>query len=153
MFAGGWFRTGDLGRPGRPATCTWSDRMQEIIRSGGTNVYPAEIERVLIEHPSVREVAVIAVPDQQFGEVALAVVVPEDGAAVTLDDLVSTPGTGSPATSARATSCSPASCQATPPTRSSGTCCGHATPGSSAPPPRGRTDQTGGTHGPFGERF
>jgi fatty-acyl-CoA synthase len=62
-------------------------RMREIIRSGGTNVYPAEIERVLIEHPGVREVAVIAVSDQQLGEVALAVVVPEDGAEVTLEDL------------------------------------------------------------------
>jgi fatty-acyl-CoA synthase len=64
------------------------DRIREIIRSGGTNVYPAEIERALINHPLVREVAVIAVPDEQFGEVGLAVVVPEEGAMVTLEDLV-----------------------------------------------------------------
>ena len=87
-FEDGWFRTGDLGRLGPAGDLYVVGRMREIIRSGGTNVYPAEIERVLIEHPSVREVAVIAVPDQQFGEVALAVVVPEDSAVVTLDDLV-----------------------------------------------------------------
>lgn len=51
-------------------------------------MYPAEIEQVLIGHPAVRDVAVVAVPDEQFGEVALAVVVPEDGAEVTLDALV-----------------------------------------------------------------
>ena len=91
-FAGRWFRTGDLGRLGPAGDLYMEGRMREIIRSGGTNVYPAEIERVLIEHPSVREVAVIAVPDQQFGEVALAIVVPEDGAAVTLEDLVAQAG-------------------------------------------------------------
>jgi len=88
VFSGGWFRTGDLGRLGPAGDLYMVGRMREIIRSGGTNVYPAEIERVLIEHHAVQEVAVIAVPDQEFGEVALAVVVPEDGAAVTLDDLV-----------------------------------------------------------------
>jgi fatty-acyl-CoA synthase len=88
VFRDGWFRTGDLGRQGPRGDLYVVDRIKEIIRSGGTNVYPAEIERVLIDHPSVREVAVIAVPDAQFGEVALAVVVPEEGAAVTLDDLV-----------------------------------------------------------------
>ena len=88
VFRDGWFRTGDLGRLGPHGDLYVVDRIKEIIRSGGTNVYPAEIERVLIDHPSVREVAVIAVPDVQFGEVALAVVVPGEGATVTLEDLV-----------------------------------------------------------------
>jgi fatty-acyl-CoA synthase len=88
VFRDGWFRTGDLGRLGPHGDLYVVDRIKEIIRSGGTNVYPAEIERVLIDHPSVREVAVIAVPDAQFGEVALAVVVPGEGATVTLEDLV-----------------------------------------------------------------
>jgi fatty-acyl-CoA synthase len=87
-FAGRWFRTGDLGRLGPGGDLYVVDRLKEIIRSGGTNVYPAEIERVLIDHPAVREVAVVGVPDEQFGEVALAVVVAEDGAEVSLDDLV-----------------------------------------------------------------
>lgn len=88
VFRDGWFRTGDLGRLGPHGDLYVVDRIKEIIRSGSTNVYPAEIERVLIDHPSVREVAVIAVPDAQFGEVALAVVVPREGATVTLEDLV-----------------------------------------------------------------
>jgi len=88
VFHDGWFRTGDLGRQGPQGDLYVVDRIKEIIRSGGTNVYPAEIERVLISLPSVREVAVIAVPDEQFGEVPLAVVVPADGATVTLEDLV-----------------------------------------------------------------
>jgi fatty-acyl-CoA synthase len=86
-FTGEWFRTGDLGRLGSAGDLHIVDRLREIIRSGGTNVYPAEIEQVLIEHPAVREVAVIAVPDDRFGQVGLAVVVPEDGAAPTLDEL------------------------------------------------------------------
>jgi fatty-acyl-CoA synthase len=88
VFVGRWFRTGDLGRLGPAGDLYIVDRLKEIIRSGGTNVYPAEIERVLIDHPAVRDVAVVAVPDEQFGEVALAVVVPEDGAEVSLDELV-----------------------------------------------------------------
>jgi fatty-acyl-CoA synthase len=88
VFEGRWFRTGDLGRLGPEGGLYIVDRLKEIIRSGGTNVYPAEIERVLIEHPAVRDVAVVAVPDEQFGEVALAVVVPADGAGLSLDDLV-----------------------------------------------------------------
>jgi acyl-CoA synthetase (AMP-forming)/AMP-acid ligase II len=87
VFEGHWFRTGDLGRLGPEGGLYIVDRLKEIIRSGGTNVYPAEIERVLIEHPAVRDVAVVAVPDEQFGEVALAVVVPADGASVSLDEL------------------------------------------------------------------
>lgn len=88
VFVGRWFRTGDIGRLGPAGDLYIVDRLKEIIRSGGTNVYPAEIEQVLIGHPAVRDVAVVAVPDEQFGEVALAVVVPEDGAEVTLDALV-----------------------------------------------------------------
>lgn len=86
-FHDGWFRTGDLGRFGPRGDLYIVDRLKEIIRSGGTNVYPAEIELVLIEHPAVAEVVVIAVPDRQFGEVALAVVVPEPGLTVTLEEL------------------------------------------------------------------
>jgi acyl-CoA synthetase (AMP-forming)/AMP-acid ligase II len=88
VFEGRWFRTGDLGRLGPEGGLYIVDRLKEIIRSGGTNVYPAEIEQILIDHPAVRDVAVVAVPDEQFGEVALAVVVPVDGAGVSLDELV-----------------------------------------------------------------
>ena len=53
-----------------------------MIVSGGENIYPAEIERVLVEHPAVGEVAVIGVPDDTWGEVGKAVVVPRQGAVV-----------------------------------------------------------------------
>jgi fatty-acyl-CoA synthase len=86
-FSGEWFRTGDLGRLGQYGDLRIVDRLREVIRSGGTNVYPAEIEQVLIDHPAVREIAVIAVPDERFGQVGLAVVVPADGCAPTLDEL------------------------------------------------------------------
>jgi fatty-acyl-CoA synthase len=87
VFVGSWFRTGDLGRRGPRGDLYVVDRLKEIIRSGGTNVYPAEIELVLIDHPAVREVAVVAVPDVRFGEVPLAVVVLEEGCRVSLEDL------------------------------------------------------------------
>lgn len=86
-FTDEWFRTGDLGRFGPSGDLRIVDRLREIIRSGGTNIYPAEIEQVLIEHPAVGEVAVIAVPDDTFGQVGLAVVVPADGCTPTLDEL------------------------------------------------------------------
>jgi fatty-acyl-CoA synthase len=86
-FHEGWFRTGDLGRLGTGGDLYIVDRLKEVIRSGGTNVHPAEIERVLIEHPSVADVAVIAVPDQQFGEVGLAVIVLAAGQTVTIEEL------------------------------------------------------------------
>jgi fatty-acyl-CoA synthase len=87
-FSADWFRTGDLGRFGPAGDLRIVDRLREIIRSGGTNVYPAEIEQVLIDHPAVLEVAVIAVPDERFGQVGLAVVVPAEGCTPTLDELI-----------------------------------------------------------------
>ena len=63
--------------------------MKEIIISGGENVYPAEIERVLETHAQVTDVAVIGVPDSQWGEVICAVVHSSDGDPPTLVDLVS----------------------------------------------------------------
>ncbi len=86
-FEDGWFRSGDIGLFGQDGQFRIVDRLKEIIRSGGTNVYPAEIERVLIEHPGIADVAVVAVPDDALGEVPLAVVVPEDGMTITLADL------------------------------------------------------------------
>jgi acyl-CoA synthetase (AMP-forming)/AMP-acid ligase II len=82
LTADGWLRTGDAGRLDTDGYLYIEDRLKDMIISGGENIYPAEVERVLVEHPSVAEVAVIGVPDERWGEVGKAVVVPAEGAEV-----------------------------------------------------------------------
>jgi fatty-acyl-CoA synthase len=89
FFTDGWFRTGDCGRFDEHGHLFVVDRLREVYRSGGENVYPAEVENVLAEIPEIRELAIIGVPDQRWGEVGLAVVVPTAGADVTLEILLS----------------------------------------------------------------
>jgi len=73
---GGWHRTGDLGVMDAEGFVTLVGRLKELYISGGENVYPAEVERVLAQHPSVRDVAVVGVPDARWGESGRAYVVP-----------------------------------------------------------------------------
>ncbi|MFI5317728.1 MAG: class I adenylate-forming enzyme family protein, partial [Myxococcota bacterium] len=73
---GGWHRTGDLGVMDDEGFVTLVGRLKELYISGGENVYPAEVERVLGQHPSVSEVAVVGVPDARWGEAGRAYVVP-----------------------------------------------------------------------------
>ena len=84
----GWFHTGDLARYDEDAYFTIVDRKKDMFISGGENVYPAEIEKALYEHPAVHMCAVIGVPDERWGEVGLACVVPEPGAQVTEEELL-----------------------------------------------------------------
>jgi fatty-acyl-CoA synthase len=86
-FTDGWLRTGDVLRRDARGHHYVIGRLHEVYRSGGENVYPLEVEAVISELPSVAEVAVIAIPDERFGEVGLAVVVPAAGAVVTLEEL------------------------------------------------------------------
>jgi fatty-acyl-CoA synthase len=72
----GWHRTGDLGVMDEEGFVTLVGRLKELYISGGENVYPAEVERVLAQHRSVSEVAVVGVPDPRWGEVGRAYVVP-----------------------------------------------------------------------------
>ena len=74
----GWFATGDLGFVGKDGYFTISGRAKELIISGGYNVYPREVEEVIEGCPGVSEVAVVGLPDPEFGERVVAVVVPED---------------------------------------------------------------------------
>jgi fatty-acyl-CoA synthase len=62
-------------------------RLHEVYRSGGENVYPLEVEAAISELPTVAECAVVAIPDETFGEVGMAVVVPAPGTEVSLEDI------------------------------------------------------------------
>jgi acyl-CoA synthetase (AMP-forming)/AMP-acid ligase II len=80
--ADGWFRTGDIARTDADGHLHIVDRLKDMFISGGENVYPAEVESVLFEHPDVSEAAVVGVPDPTWGEVGRAFVVPMPGAAL-----------------------------------------------------------------------
>lgn len=84
---GGWFHTGDLARVDDQGYYTLVDRTKDMVISGGENVYPIEVEQVIYEHPDVNEVAVIGVPDQEWGEAVVAVVVRRPGTTLTDADL------------------------------------------------------------------
>lgn len=73
-FAGGWFRMGDLFRRNPDGSVSFVDRVKYMIKSGGENIYPAEIERILLADPRIQEAAVIKCPDPKWGEVPVAVV-------------------------------------------------------------------------------
>ncbi len=80
-FKNGWYHTGDLGKRDSDGFLYLLDRKKELIISGGANIYPREVEEVLLLHPGVLEVAVIGVPDQLWGESVMAVVRLRPGAA------------------------------------------------------------------------
>ena len=80
----GWLRTGDVGRLDADGFLTLSDRSKDVIISGGTNIYPREVEEALLTHPDVAEVSVIGANDPDWGEVVVACVVLKDSG--TADD-------------------------------------------------------------------
>ncbi|WP_371319741.1 long-chain fatty acid--CoA ligase [Variovorax sp. dw_308] len=83
----GWFRSGDVGYRDAEGFLYICDRLKDMVISGGENVYPAEVESVLYDHPDVAEVAVIGAPDERWGERVVCVVAPKPGKTVTLEDL------------------------------------------------------------------
>ena len=84
----GWLYTGDAGMLDDEGYLYIKDRIKDLIISGGENIYPAEIENVLLSHPAIADAAVIGVADDKWGEVPLAVLVARDGNRLTLDQLV-----------------------------------------------------------------
>ncbi|OBF28539.1 AMP-binding protein [Mycobacterium sp. ACS4331] len=74
-LAGGWLHTGDLGSFDDRGHLTLRDRSKDVVISGGSNIYPREVEEVLLEHPGVREACVVGAPDAEWGEIVVAFVV------------------------------------------------------------------------------
>jgi acyl-CoA synthetase (AMP-forming)/AMP-acid ligase II len=87
-FRGGWFHSGDLVREDPDGYLYVVDRKSDTIISGGENIYPAEVERVLVEHPAVAEVAVVGVADARWGETPVAYVVGAAGASPAAQALI-----------------------------------------------------------------
>ena len=87
FFSGDWFRTGDAARRDADGFYYLAGRTKEMYKTGGENVYPAEVENVLSTHPAVADIAVVGVPDRKWGEVGIAVVVPAPGSNPTLEEL------------------------------------------------------------------
>ena len=87
-FEGGWFHTGDIGVRDEDGYLWIVDRLKDMIVSGGENIAGSEVERVLYEHADVLECAVVARPDERWGEVPVAFVALREGASVTAEALI-----------------------------------------------------------------
>jgi acyl-CoA synthetase (AMP-forming)/AMP-acid ligase II len=84
---GGWLHTGDMGSFDERGCLTLRDRSKDVVISGGSNIYPREVEEVLLRHPGVAEVCVVGAPDPEWGEIVVAFIVPSGGASVTQEEL------------------------------------------------------------------
>ena len=85
---GGWLHTGDIGMFDDAGYLFLLDRAKDMIISGGNNVYPREVEEIIVQHPAVATVCVVGIPDPYWGEAVHAVIVPEPGADVSAQDII-----------------------------------------------------------------
>ena len=83
-----FIRTGDIGRFDEDGFLTLMDRKKDMIISGGFNIYPSDLEAVLVQHPQVAEAAVVGVPSERWGETPVAFVVPRDGAVLQAQEVL-----------------------------------------------------------------
>ncbi|MGH6766172.1 MAG: fatty acid--CoA ligase [Bradyrhizobium sp.] len=88
LDADGWLRTGDAGYMDQDGYLYIHDRIKDMIISGGENIYPAEVESAICDHPDVAEVAVVGVPDDKWGEAVKAIVVMKSGKQATSADII-----------------------------------------------------------------
>ena len=86
-FRDGWFRTGDRAFRDEEGFIHFLGRKDEMMITGGENVYPAEVEEAILSHPGVADVAVVGVPDEQWGQTIKAVIAPRDGVTLTEADI------------------------------------------------------------------
>jgi acyl-CoA synthetase (AMP-forming)/AMP-acid ligase II len=84
----GWLRTGDAGYMDKDGYLYIHDRIKDMIISGGENIYPAEVESALCDHPDVAEAAVVGIPDDKWGEAVKAIVVMKPGKSATATDII-----------------------------------------------------------------
>lgn len=84
----GWFKSGDAGYLDADGYLYIHDRVKDMIVSGGENVYPAEVENAMMSHPEIQDVAVIGVPDDRWGEVPKAIVVPVADSSPDADEII-----------------------------------------------------------------
>ncbi|MDG6257590.1 MAG: AMP-binding protein [Methanomicrobiaceae archaeon] len=84
----GWFLTGDIGYIDADGMLAITDRKKDMIVMSGWKIYPTEVEKVLIEHPGIRDVAIFGIPDLHRGEIPVAAVVPEKGCIISPEDLM-----------------------------------------------------------------
>jgi acyl-CoA synthetase (AMP-forming)/AMP-acid ligase II len=85
---GGWLHTGDIGMFDERGYLFLLDRAKDMIISGGNNVYPREVEEIIVQHPQVAQVVVVGVPDDYWGEAVHAVVVPESDAELSAEEII-----------------------------------------------------------------
>ena len=88
VLVDGWYRTGDAGFLDQDGYLFIHDRIKDMIVSGGENIYPAELEQILQEHPQVCECAVIGVPDARWGEAVKAIIVRAPDGSLTEDEII-----------------------------------------------------------------
>ena len=88
LLDGGWLRTGDAGYVDADGYLFITDRIKDMIVSGGENIYPAEVENALMSHPAIADVTVIGVPSDKWGETPLALVVAAEGETVNGDEII-----------------------------------------------------------------
>jgi long-chain acyl-CoA synthetase len=86
-IGGGWLWTGDVGSMDNDGFLTLKDRSKDVIISGGSNIYPREVEEALLLHPSVREVSVVGRPSEEWGEDVVAFIVARPGVKLETSEL------------------------------------------------------------------
>jgi acyl-coenzyme A synthetase/AMP-(fatty) acid ligase len=87
LYTGHWLHTGDLGKLDEQGYVYFMGRKKDLVKTGGENVYPKEVENVLGEHPSISEVTIIGLPDPKWGEAVTAVVVLKEEDSLTVDEV------------------------------------------------------------------